>query len=314
MSMGALRLAKTGAISRPAWLESRRRGIGGSDAAAIVGLNPYVSPFQVYCDKMGLLPEKEDTEAMRQGRDFEGYVARRFMESTGKKVRRENYVLAHPERDFLIANVDRLVVGERAGLECKTTSVYNRTDFEGGDVPPQYYAQCLHYMLVTGFPKWYLAVLVLNKGFHVLEMDWHEADAAALLNAEAAFWENHVLKGVPPEPDGTPRAGEALSKLYPNSSPGAAVNLCAKEKEIRRLLDVKADIKGLEAEKARLENVLKAELKEGETGVAQGYVVEWKNASRKGVDEKRLKDGRPDVYREFLKETSYRKFTVKEMG
>ena len=77
-------------ITREEWLEYRRSGIGGSDASTIVGLNPFSSPYYLFCDKMGALPEKEDTEAMRQGRDLEQYVAERWMERTGKRVKRNN--------------------------------------------------------------------------------------------------------------------------------------------------------------------------------------------------------------------------------
>lgn len=121
------------------WLAIRRRGIGGSDAAAIVGLDRYRSPFAVYADKLGLTPEREDNEAMRQGRDLEDYVAQRFTETTGKKVRRCNDTLQHPKYPRLLANIDRLIVGEKALLECKTTSILNKTKFTQGEYPPNYY-------------------------------------------------------------------------------------------------------------------------------------------------------------------------------
>ena len=102
-------------IGREEWLKLRRNGIGGSDAAAIIGLNPYSSAFQVYCDKVGLLPETEDNEAMRQGRDFEAYVAERFEEAAEKRVRRCNNIITNPAYPFMLANVDRLVVGRKSG-------------------------------------------------------------------------------------------------------------------------------------------------------------------------------------------------------
>ena len=110
--MAAIRLANTAEIPREDWLNARRGGIGGSDAPAILGLDRYRSPFDVYADKLGLKPEQEDNEAMRQGRDLEQYVAERFMEATGKKVRRRNGILQHPEHPWMIANIDRWVVGE----------------------------------------------------------------------------------------------------------------------------------------------------------------------------------------------------------
>ena len=154
--MTAVELAKTLDMPREEWLELRKKGIGGSDSAAIVGLDRYRSPFDVYADKLGLKPEIPDNEAMRQGRDLEQYVAERFMEATGKKVRRRNAMLQHPEYPFMIADIDRWVVGENAGLECKTTSALNRAKFNQGEYPPSYYVQCVHYMAVTGAERWYL--------------------------------------------------------------------------------------------------------------------------------------------------------------
>src|SRR5690606_38820092 len=86
-------LVKTNGMDRSEWLEWRKKGIGGSDAAAIVGLDKYRSAFDVYAEKVGLKAEEPDNEAMRQGRDLEQYVAERFMEATGKRVRRRNAIL-----------------------------------------------------------------------------------------------------------------------------------------------------------------------------------------------------------------------------
>ena len=110
-------------ITHDEWLALRRTGIGGSDAATVVGLNPYSSPYYLFCDKRGELAEKADTEAMRQGRDLEQYVADRWMERTGKKCKRNNYMWRSTKWPFMLADIDREVVGENAGLECKTTSV-----------------------------------------------------------------------------------------------------------------------------------------------------------------------------------------------
>ena len=101
--------------SEEEWLRIRKNGIGGSDAGAIVGLNPYRSAMNVYLDKISDNVEQETTEAIRCGHDLEQYVAERFCEATGKKVHRSNYMYRSIEYPFLQADVDRLVVGEDAG-------------------------------------------------------------------------------------------------------------------------------------------------------------------------------------------------------
>ncbi|MFI3201556.1 MAG: YqaJ viral recombinase family protein [Eubacteriales bacterium] len=112
-------------ITKEEWLQYRKQGITGTDAGAIIGMNPFTSAFQVYQNKITDDTQLVDNESMRQGRDLEDYVASRFMEETSLKVRKTNYMYAHDTYSFLIGNFDRLVVGERAGLECKTASAYS---------------------------------------------------------------------------------------------------------------------------------------------------------------------------------------------
>lgn len=120
---------KTSNMTRAEWLEERRRSIGGSEVGAILGLNPYAGPFSVWANKTGKVPDAEPSEAMRQGTDLEDYVARRFSERTGLRVERVNYLLRNSEYPHLHANIDRRIVGERAGLECKTASALNTSRF-----------------------------------------------------------------------------------------------------------------------------------------------------------------------------------------
>ena len=120
------KLANTLNLSHEEWLEWRKKGIGGSDAGAVAGLNPWKSPVSVYMDKIGESKPTQDNERMRIGRDLEDYVARRFEEATGKKVRRNNFMMVHDDYNFMVANIDREIVGENALLECKTTGSYGK--------------------------------------------------------------------------------------------------------------------------------------------------------------------------------------------
>lgn len=90
---------------------------------------------------------------------------------------------------FAIANIDREIVGEDAGLEIKTTSELNMKKFKGGEYPANYYCQCVHYMAMTGKQRWYLAVLIGNRDFRWFTIERDEAEIAALMGAEADFWE-----------------------------------------------------------------------------------------------------------------------------
>lgn len=295
-------------LEREKWLEYRRTGIGGSDAAAVVGLNPYVTPYSLWADKTGRLPEKEDNEAMRQGRDLEDYVAQRFMEKTGKKVRRKNCMLQHDEHDFMLADIDREVIGEKAGLECKTTSVMNLKKFKNGDFPDQYYVQCVHYLAVTGFDRWYLAVLVLNQGFYVYEIERDEEEIAALIEAEKEFWNTYVVPDIMPAVDGCKPTSEAIGAIFPGNGGECGLG-CSNT--IRNYLALKESKKQVEREMDRLEQEIKTQLGENETGYCGDYTVKWKKQSRETVSKDLLLEKYPDIeVGKVTKVSEFRKFSI----
>lgn len=307
-------MAKTLDISKNEWLELRRKGIGGSDAAAIVGLDRYRSAFDVYAEKVGLKIEEPDNEAMRQGRDLEDYVASRFSEATGKKVRRRNAMLMNPWHSFMVANIDRWVVGENAGLECKTTSVLNRAKFSQGEFPPNYYVQCVHYMAVTGAEHWYLAVLVLNKAFYVFTIERDEAEIQALIEAEKHFWENHVLKQIPPAPDGSKGTSDLIKQLFPEARNREEAALFGYEDKIQQYLELDMQVKELTKQRDTFKQELQLALADAEIGRAQGYIVEWKNQVRQTLDTKRLKKEQAEIYANYLKPAqTVRVFKIKEV-
>lgn len=304
MNKRLIRIPTLGMI-REVWLEHRRNAIGGSDAAAIVGLNPYASPYSVWADKTGRLPEKPDTEAMRQGRDLEEYVAQRWCEATGKKVHRVNAILLNPDIPFAHANVDRWVRGENAGLECKTTSVMNLKRFKNGEYPANYYVQCMHYMAVTGAERWYLGVLVLNQGFYEFVIERDEDEIAALIEQEEAFWKL-VQEDAPPAVDGAGATTETLQIIYRDSA-SEAVELFGREALFSRYDVLCEQKKLLETEIDCIKQQLMEDLGERETGCCPGWKVTWKQQSRRSFDEKSFRIEHPEVNLDhFFKQTNNR--------
>lgn len=304
-------LACTKDMTKEDWLSMRRNGIGGSDAGAIAGMNPYSSAFSVYYDKIGAAPEKETNEAMRIGTDLEEYVAKRFTEKTGKKVRVCKYMLQSTLEPYMIADVDRMVVGENAILECKTTINRDGYTFEGNDFPAYWYCQCLHYLAVTLADRIYLAVLVFSKGLFVITIDRNEVrkDIEALVQIERRFWYEHVKAEIPPAPDGGESASEIIDALYPNGDerlPG--VDLMAYAEQLEKLEEIKGKIKELEAEKGSVENIIKEALGEATEGEYGAYRVSWKNRETTRLDTKSLKKDLPDVYEKYAKTSSSRTF------
>lgn len=304
-------LVKTTDMPREKWLEYRRSGIGGSDAAVIVGLSPYRSQIELWADKTGRLPDKEDSEAMRVGRDLEEYVARRFCEATGKRVRRRNAIFQHDTYDFITANVDREIVGENAGLECKTTSAFAKSDFENGEIPPYYYCQCCHYMNVMGYEKMYLAVLVMGRAFYWYEIKRDENECAALLNAEIEFWNKHIIPDSRPMPDGSDSAQRTLEALY-NEQRDNVITMFEQEQTAAELTAIKAQIKVLEVREKLLKQNLINALGGNTDGLTENYKLSWREQSKTTLDSKSLKRDYPKIYEQFSKTSTSKVFRISE--
>lgn len=299
-------------MSREEWLEERRHGIGGSDAGALVGMSKYASPYTVWLDKTGKLPDKEDTEAMRCGRDLEEYVARRFCEATGKKVRRDNHIIKNSLYPFAHANVDRVIVGENAGLECKTTSTLDLKQFRGVEFPERYYCQCVHYMAVTGMDRWYLAVLVYGKGFYTYTLERDQAEIDALMAAEAEFWPL-VENNTPPALDGGEASEKAISTVYADSVPGS-VQLFGREGMLEDYFRLKEQKEELEEQLGQIENTIKVDMGENDSGVCSGFKVSWKTQQRSTFQAKDFQRQHPEIPLDgFYKISSSRPFKVTRM-
>lgn len=308
-----MRLLRTSTVtmSHEEWLDFRRTGIGGSDAAALVGLNPYSSPYAVWADKLGVMPEVEDNEAMRQGRDLEDYVAKRFAEQTGKKIRRENAIIRNTNYRFALANIDRAIIGERAGLECKTTSSLNLKKFEKGEFPERYYVQCVHYLAVTGWDRWYLAVLVFGKGFYVYTIERDQKEIDALMAAENTFWFSHVTLRIPPVTDGNEATSTALNAVFPGSDGESVVDLDPVENLFDEYAALTATEKTVGERKKAIVNCIGGILQNSTQGASAHFTASYKPQTRETFDRKKFDIDHPGVITpEYIKTTSSRVFRL----
>lgn len=299
-------------MSREEWLEERRKSIGGSDAAAVIGMSRFASPYTVWMDKTGRLPEKEDTEAMRIGRDLEAYVAKRFEEASGKKVRRCNYIIRNPAYPWAHADIDRRISSENAGLECKTTSTLDIRQFNGVDFPEKYYCQCVHYLAVTGLDRWYLAVLVFGRGFFTYTLERDEAEISALMEAEKLFW-RCVEEDTPPAPDGSEATTDAISTVYADSS-GEQLDLFGREQLLSEYMQIKRQAAALAERSREIENTIKLDMGTAERAACNGYNVSWKQQNRQTFQPKAFKEAYPDIdLAPFYKTVQARPFKITEM-
>lgn len=303
------------------WLAVRSSGIGGSDAATIMGLNPYKSVYQLWMEKTGQAepPDLSGNQYIYWGSKNEANIAEWFAEVTGKKVRKLG-TLRNRSHPFMLANVDREIMGEEAGLEIKTAGVSQYKYWKDDEVPDTYYCQCLHYMAVTGAEAWYIAVLIGGNEAKWKKIDRNEDDIRALIEAEADFWDK-VQSGQAPDVDGSASCAAALGERFqgnhdlpPMALPSRAEELCREIEEWKKGI---SELKTLVTEN---ENRLKAMLEDSEEGNAGKYRVTWKaSAPRETVSIAAMKRGAPVIYRN-LKNAGLikvgkpvRRFSIKEV-
>lgn len=304
------KLISTLNLDKENWLQYRKQGIGGSDAGAVCGLNPYRTAMQVYYDKASDEIEDIDNEAMRQGRELEEYVARRFCEASGKKVRRANAMYYDEKNPFMLADVDRMIVGENAGLECKTASPFMADHWKDGNIPVSYQIQCYHYMAVCNADAWYIAVLIYGKEFKYHRIDRDDDIIANLIQIEKEFWNNHIIPKIIPAPDGSKTADLAIAERF-KTSHGFTIPLAGFDERLRRRQELLEVMDHMEKEKRQIDQELKIYLGDAETAENEHYRVSWKNISRSSLDEKRLKAEKPELYEKYRRITTSRRFTVK---
>src|SRR5690606_16037525 len=220
----ALRLIKTNTLSRDEWLEVRKHGIGSSDAAAAVGLNPYKSQLQLWMEKTGRdadlpQPDPDDTTSpVYWGTLLEPIVAASYTKQTGRRVRKVNAVLQHPERPWMLANIDREVIG--AGdvqiLECKTAGEFGARLWKDG-VPEYVQLQVQHQLAVTGKHAADVAVLICGQQLQVHRIQRDDDLIAKLMMLQERCW-HYVTSDTPPPVDGSDSAATALQCLYPSDN------------------------------------------------------------------------------------------------
>ncbi|EAC4805976.1 hypothetical protein AF185_09680 [Listeria monocytogenes] len=307
-------LASIKDMDRTQWLLTRRQGIGGSDAGIIMGLNKYKTAFELWLDKTGqILPDESAGEAAYWGNQMEEVVAKEFEKRTGKKVRRSNMMYQHPEHDFMLANVDRFIVGEDALLECKTASAYLAKEWESDEVPATYLVQIQHYLAVTGKSKAYVAVLIGGNKFIWKEIERDEELINQIIAFELDFWETNIKGHVAPALDGSSAAEKYLKDRFAKSEDKQIILPKTFNEYLTERANLERDIKLLETRKKEIDNNIKGHMESAEKALSDNYEVSWKSMTSKRVDTKKLKEKFSDIYLTVLMESHSRKFTVKEI-
>ncbi|MGD7035164.1 YqaJ viral recombinase family protein [Methylotuvimicrobium buryatense] len=319
----ALRLINTRNLPHADWLDIRKRGIGSSDAAAAVGLNPYQSSLELWLNKTGRdgnLPKidpNDETSPTYWGHLLEPIVAAHYSRRTGHKVRRVNAVLQHPhpELSWMLANIDREVVGtdDVQILECKTAGVQGAKLWRDG-VPEYVQLQVQHQLAVTGKHTADVAVLI---GGQQLEIHRIERDAVLigrLIELEKAFW-RYVETDTPPPADGSDSAELALRCLYPHDS-GRSIDFredVSLSATFADLVQVRQSLETLEKQEARFKQALQQAMGAASLAHFESGTVSWKKAKDSQVlDHKRLLQDQPALLQQYATtKTGSRRFIVR---
>lgn len=259
------------AQSRAEWLAARQKGIGGSDAGAILGLNRWRSPVDVWLDKTGRSAAQEENAAMYWGNKLEDIVVREYVVRTGLEVRRHNFM---PRVGVLLGSVDRLVcepgtvpavkgeVRAKRLLEAKTAS--SKADWEDGGAPAHYVAQVMHYMgLLPSVEVAAIACLFLtyDREYRIVEIQRDQAIIDAMQAQLTEWWEEFVARDVPP----TPESESDCKKLWARHQPGKTATASDDVSQaLSKLKEIQTLEKTIEAEKSMARDQVLAAIGEAE--------------------------------------------------
>jgi putative phage-type endonuclease len=302
--------------------EARTKGIGGSDAAVVVGLSPFKSAYQLYLEKRGEAPESdEETLAMELGTLLEQPVADLYCKRTKREVRRQPLTF-HDEHPFMLANIDRQILKDPRGpgiLEVKTTNEWSGRAIHGvEDIPDHYYLQAQHYLAVYDYAWASVAILIGLSRFVWFDVERNDEVIAELIRQEGEFWER-VQTGNPPPVDGSARTGELIKRMYPKDS-GKVLTIDAPEliESARLLASAKALVKKTELDITSYENKLKSAVGDASRAILPGFgEITWKtnkDGVKEWVDLDLLKADFPDAYAACFKtdtKTGARPFLLK---
>jgi putative phage-type endonuclease len=293
-------------MNKQEWLKERKNYLGGTDLAAICGLNPYRTALDVYLDKTSDDISEETNAAMRWGTLLEDVVAKEYAQVTGYDIEIEPNTIYHPEHKFLGANIDRWVdrwVNNGTHiLECKTAGFTKAKEWgdSGTDqIPESYLVQVAYYAAICDVPKVDIAVLIGGQDFRIYTYNKNKDLEDKIIKIGVNFWNNHIEKRIPPKCVNT----RDTFNLFPQSHHHEIV---AESNIMEKLEQLKA-AKEEESKIADTIEKLKTDIQEFMRDYDvlidnQGNVIAtWKNtAPRSFFDAKRFKEEAKEMYLKYV--------------
>lgn len=286
-------------MNRELWLQERKKGIGGSDAASVLGLNKYSSPLKVYLDKVSEGVGEEHNNHTMGGILLEPVIIKWLEQQLGEEILTDEKTcqnLISPEYDFIRCNLDGKIKGKNEIVEVKTTEPRNAHEWDD-DAPIPYLIQCQHNMYVDGADRCHLAVFITKSDIRKFIVDRDDEFIKDMVEKEKYFWENHVLKRV--APDLTKYDTNLVDFLYKSGNPDKSVRLT---EEIQNIVierqKVRAQLNTITAYLSTLDMRIKDFMRDAEVCFSDEFRITWKEQTRKAY---------------AVKESTSRIFKIKEI-
>ena len=296
----------------PQWLEERRKGIGGSDVAAIMGLSPWKTAFQVYQEKRKEVVGWQGNEATDWGKRMEPAIRQWYSDTTGRCVRLPEKIMVNSRHPFMLASLDGFTDDPR-GVEIKTARSMKGWGEPGtNEIPDYYLLQIQHYMVVTGFPVFDVPVSIGGGAPNLYEVPADKELQEMIIDACAGFWQR-VVDGNPPD---AITFADAVARFGKSGAQGAVVASRKAVDAVEGLKIIRLKMAALESAEEEIKGRLIVTLGEtGDTLIDDGgnTLVTYRLANgRKAFDAKALEREMPEVYQKYLKQTEpCRRFLLK---
>jgi len=290
-------------MNREQFLLDRKKGIGGSDVASILGVSPYRTALEVYHDKTS--PElalDEPTEDMQRGVRVEKYILQEYAEQSEVQINTNIPTIVDKQYQFMRANIDAKVIGANVIVEAKSTKA-PISSWENG-IPEYYKAQVAYYAMLTNAERVDVPVLFSGWKYACFTYWRDESYEAVVKEAVIKFWQEHVVKGIPPKPTSI----DELKAAYPNLEQEKTVKA---DNDIREKVYLLQEAQEQRKELEKKEKELKTQI-QGFMGDA-GYLdagfckVALKEIKSTRFDANAFKEKYTELYQQYLNASSYRK-------
>lgn len=287
----------------------RRKNVTSSEIAGVMGMSRWTTPLSLYYEKIGetVPDEGKNKEAKEWGQRHERTIGEKFQEDNNVKLRRYKHRYRHPQYPYLSCELDFIIEGTDEFVEAKTCIEYKKDEWEGDEMPQEYILQVNFALGITGRKRAWVAVLIGGNKYKQTHVDFDQELFDTQVEAAVDFWENHVLKRVPP----VAIAGdeEILGKLYPKHRKKLEeVEDPDLDSLLSALQQVKTSIKDLKKKKSGIQAKIEQKIGDKEGYRTPSYKVTWKKQTSRRASTKKLKEA--GIYHDYSYENSYKVLRV----